>query len=553
MKKIIIYCLAIVGLCFEKGYSQKIDLDKELWIHSYVNIPKSNDLTNLNTYSINMLANVDNLNRIGLSSDKIEATFKLDGFIYTNGLADILIEVTIENLRKISEEINTKESQVKDDGKTVTKKIYIPTTFYAIPTTIKITKSFNKEVIVNSIIGGDQNPIAIALGEFPTSEAANAHFKGSADKRLESFKEKYYQLLTSELNDFKRRYDFTISEESDVFWHVDLKKSPEFAEFNEKLTASKEIFANQKVSDDIKATREKLVPMMQYLRENADKLTGEDKKNRKLKYAYLLNLGKIQLWLEMADECAITGQQVIDNDYDKIDGKNLLYVVKLLREELKRSPNGSRHLTRDGFTSTTRFSAAEIQPIPFKPPAPPAGFKSYPGTMTTITGEQYKGALWAKATGALSFEPRDETRFVYGKNNELKEQSIDLNEIQGITLDSGEKFARLKYSGNNMFFQVLHESANFKILKYHRSNEDAAATGGIVDLNNGKEMCVMKKTSGYIKSVGAGLGGNAAKKTAEFYSACESLKTKILANEFGKMNELDGQVKALTFFEQNCK
>jgi len=31
---------------------------------------------------------------------------------------------------------------------------------------------------------------------------------------------------------------------------VDVKKSPEYAEFNEKLTAAKEIFANQKAFDD---------------------------------------------------------------------------------------------------------------------------------------------------------------------------------------------------------------------------------------------------------------------------------------------------------------
>ncbi|MBI3483086.1 MAG: hypothetical protein HY015_08970, partial [Bacteroidetes bacterium] len=270
MKKII-YCLAIVGLSFGKGYSQKIDLDKETWTHSYVSIPKSKDLSSLKTYSITMFANTDNLNRIGLSSDKIEAAFKLDGFVYSAGMADILIEVTIENLRKISEEVRTQESTVYEGGKNVTKKIYIPATSYAIPSTIKITKALTKEVIVNSKIGGDQNPVVIGSGEFSTYDAASAQFKGSSDKRLESFKEKYFTMLTNELNGFKEKYDFTITKESDIFWHVDLKKSPEFAEFNEKLTAAKEIFANQKASDDVKSTREKLAPTMQYLRENADK------------------------------------------------------------------------------------------------------------------------------------------------------------------------------------------------------------------------------------------------------------------------------------------
>jgi hypothetical protein len=553
MKKTIIYCFAIVGLCFERGFAQKIDLDKELWTHNYVNIPKSNDLTNLKTYSVNMFANMDNLNRIGITSSKIEAAFKLDGFIYTKELADILIDVTIEDLRKISEDVVTKESSVFEGGKSVVKKIYVATTSYAIPTTIKAIKAFNKEEVMNTVIGDDQNPVVISFGEFTTSSEAYAYLRKSADKSLEDFKEKYNQLLVGRLNDFKERYDFAISKESDVFWHIDLKKNPEFAEFNEKLGTIKTAFADQKVSDDIKATRENLVPTMQYFRENADELATDDKKIRKQKYAYLINLAKTQLWLEMVDECALTAQQIIDNDYDKLDGKNLLRASSLLKDDLKRSPNGSRHLMRDGFTSATHFSASEIQPIPFKLPNPPAGFKSYKGTMTTITGEQYKGALWAKAGDVLSFESKDETRFVYEKNNELKEQSIDLKEIEGITLDNGEKFARLKYRGNNMFFQVLHESAGHKILKYLRSNEGVEATSGVADLNNGKEMCLMNKTSGEIKSVSTGLGGNAAKKTTEFYASCESVKTKILANEFGRMNELDGQIKALAFFEQNCK
>jgi hypothetical protein len=552
MRKIII-CIAIVSFSFEKIYAQKIDLDKELWTHNYVSIPKSNDLTSLRTYSISMFANMENLNRIGLSSDKIETAFNLDGFVYTKGIADILIDVTIENLRKVSEEVVTKESSVYEAGKTIIKKTYTPTTSYTIPTTIKVTKALNREVILNTTIGGSENPIVIELGQLSTFEAATAQLKGSGDKRLDSFKEKYNQLLTAELKRFKEKYDFIISKETEVFWHVDLKKNPEFSEFNEKLAIAKDVFAKQKISDEIKVTREKLIGVMQYFRENADKISSEDKKTRKLKYAYLINLAKMQLWLEMVDECGLSAQQIIDNDYDKMDGKVLLRAADLLKEDLKRSPNGSRNLIRDGFTSSIRFSASEVQPIPFKLPTPPAGFKSYSGIMTTITGEQNKGALWAKATGPISFEPQSETRFIYEKNNELKEQLIDLNEIEKIVLEDGEKFERLKHKDNYMFFQVLHESNNFKILKYYRSNEGEDATMGIAELNNGKEMCIMKNSSGAIKSVGAGLGGNAAKKTAEFYSTCEPLKAKILANEFGKMSELDAQIKALTFFEQECK
>ena len=551
MKKSIIYCLAIVGLSFGRVYSQKIDLDKEQWAHSYVSLPRLSDLSNLNTYSITMFANSDNLTRIGLSSNKIEATLKLDGFVYTTGLADILVDVTIENLRKISEEVKAQESTVYEGGKNVVKKTFTPTTSYAIPTTIKITKSLTKEQLINRSIGFDQDPIVITTGTYASYDAANASFKENGDKRLESCKEKYFALLTTVLTNFREKYDFIVTQESDIFWHVDLKKNPEFAEFNEKLTAAKGIFADQKASDDIKTTREKLAPTLQYLRENADKQTTEDKKGKKLKYAYLLNLGRTQLWLEMFDECAVTAQQVIDNDYDKSDGKTLLRVANGLKEELKKSPNGSRHMMREGFTSTARFSASEIKPVPFKFPNPPAGFTSYQGTMTTITGEKYKGELWANALGVLNFEPRADTRFVYEKNNELKEQSINVNEIQEIALNSGEKFVRLKYKSSNMFFQILHESANFKILKYFRANEEEGIE--ISQLNNGSEVCIMKKASGDIKSVGARFAGPAAKRTAEFYAGCQALQTKILADEFGKMNELDGQVKALTFFESNCK
>ncbi len=53
-------------------------------------------------------------------------------------------------------------------------------------------------------------------------------------------------------------------------------------------------------------------------------------------------------------------------------------------------------------------------------------------------------------------------------------------------------------------------------------------------------MCLMNIASGEIKSSGIIICPSSAQKD-EFYSSCEPLKTKILANEFEKMNELDGQ------------
>jgi len=47
----------------------------------------------------------------------------LNGFVYTTGSADILIEVTIENFRKISEEVRTQESPAYEGCKTMTKKV----------------------------------------------------------------------------------------------------------------------------------------------------------------------------------------------------------------------------------------------------------------------------------------------------------------------------------------------------------------------------------------------------------------------------------------------
>ncbi len=100
MKRIVLCCLALIGLSFGKSLAQKIDLDRETWAHHYVALPKSKDMASLNTYSITMFANFENINRVGLSPDKIEKTFKLDGFVYTTGAADLVFEVTIEEFKK---------------------------------------------------------------------------------------------------------------------------------------------------------------------------------------------------------------------------------------------------------------------------------------------------------------------------------------------------------------------------------------------------------------------------------------------------------------------
>jgi len=130
---------------------------------------------------------------------------------------------------------------------------------------------------------------------------------------------------------------------------------------------------------------------------------------------------------------------------------------------------------------------------------------------------------------------------------------MDLKEVDQIILNSGEKFARVKYKGYNMFFQIMHERRNIRILKYLRSNESDGSMNSIVELNNGSEMCLMNTETGIIKSVGALFAKASIKKTLEFYSGCDSLRTKITSEELGKMNQLDGQLKALDFYEQNCK
>jgi hypothetical protein len=542
----------IVILFAGMSQAQKLDLDKEILNHNYIQIPSSIDLANLKTYSVTMFANKDNLDRIGLSADKIESLVKLDGYVYTTGPADIKIEISVDNLKKLSQEVKTKETAGYQNSNGAAAKNYIATTSYLVPSSIKVIKTLSNETVANREFGIDSNPVVVSSEEFTTADAANNYLKGSEDKRLEKLKETYSKIFASELDNFKERFDFKLNNETDAFWRVDLKKAPEFAEFNEKLATVKQAFAQQKAYDDLNALRQQLSPIMQNWRENADKIPASEKKSKK-KYLYLINLAKTQLWLDMVDECAVTCQQIIDNDYDKVEGKTYLKVIERLREDLKKSPNGTRHFMRDGFSSTARFKASDIQPIPVKLPNPPAGFKAYAGSIVTVLGEKFNGALWVKATGVISFEPKDETKFVYEKNGAIAEQIIDITAIEEISLTSGEKFVRFKHENTKLFFQVLHETGGHKILKYMRSNEGAESTGSIVDFNNGKELSILKISTGKIQSVGALLESGVAKKTAEFYGSCEAAKTKVLAGEFGKMNELAGQIKALTFFEQNCK
>jgi hypothetical protein len=551
MKRMFLNSTLILFLCCTASIAQKLDLDKEILSHNYIKLPSNSDLANLKTYSVTMYANMSNLQRLGVA-DKIEAAVKLDGFVYVTGLADVKIEITIEDLKKLSEDVETKETQGYQNPGGAATKTYIATTSYLVPTSFKVFKALSNDPISQTEFGTSSKPVVVSMGEFPNQAAAQAALKGSEEKKLEKLKETYLNVLISQLNNFKERFDFKLDNETDAFWRVDLKKNPEYAEFNEKLATVKQVFGQAKAYDDLKGIHEKLDPIMQNWRENVDKVPASEKKSKK-KYLYLINLAKTQYWLDMADECAITSQQIIDNDYDKVDGKTYLKLANSLKEDLNKSPNGTRHFMRDGFTSTGGFKANEIQPIPFKLPNPPAGFRAYPGTMVNVLGEKHKGVLWVKATGVISFEPKEGTRFVYDKNGEVAEQAIDLTAIEEITLTSGEKFARFKHENTKLFFQILHETGSHKILQYLRSNEGAEATGAIVDFNNGKELSLLKIATGKIYSVGGLIEANVAKRTAEFYGTCEAAKTKILAGELGKMNDLEGQIKALNFFEQNCK
>ena len=324
MKKLLL--LVAFMLC-ANSFSQSADLDREYFNVSYVKLPSTPILENdKRTYSINLR---------GVS---------IEGFSRVNypGILDVNYNFNGTTVR------NVKVDKIKHEKKDKDGKV--TSTWYTYKAKASFTSSAGITVI--NALTKESNERAFQESSDYTSDEFSSYYKAERHYALNKYDiksnhaAKHKSLIKNSVRYYlNSKYGYVpYTNQNEFLWILGSKKHPEYAKHHEAYQKVKEIFAKMKYDEPTDEIAKEVEPIIAYFNDVVPRFEGNKRKLRKVRYASYYNIAKIYYYLDMPEKVKEYAQKIIDNDYDKSDGKGFLRNADELIETLKRNEMDSRHM-----------------------------------------------------------------------------------------------------------------------------------------------------------------------------------------------------------------
>lgn len=370
-----IFTLLLIAAAWS-SQAQKVDLDRFYFKTSYQKLPKENVPLEKRTYGVkvNVGGAIRGYKDEGLLYDKIQ----LYGWKKIESDPTVGIEANLDDFVFRGAESKTETVENKDkDGKVTSR-----TTYYWVqanyegkglcrvkgPLTPKVLSAKELEeqkkkeeakvtnrFLANATINkpSEENTgLNFGLGtnyNFTTekstsSTAANNDFSNKKDAiyqdNLRKFVDGSINYINNRMND---TYGFAPINNEDFLWILNSKDHPEYQTQQDAIQAVKELFKTMKADESIATLESNLSPLVDYLNSLKTKYSGDDKRNRKMRYSAYFNLAKIYYYLDKPEKAKEEAEGLIKNEFDEKDGESLIKDANNLIETFKSTKFNSRH------------------------------------------------------------------------------------------------------------------------------------------------------------------------------------------------------------------
>ena len=179
--------------------------------------------------------------------------------------------------------------------------------------------------------------------EYDNSSAALKDFyinKGAIrDQMLRSFADKSMSTFNSSVNS---TYGYRAKSDNEILWILDAK-SDEGKTQIEAIMAVKALFATMKADEPIDDLKSNMQPLIEYFDSLKTKYAEENKPSRKMRYSAYFNLAVIYLMLDQPEKAIVESEKLIENDYDKSDGKAIIEKANKLIASFKAAKTNTTH------------------------------------------------------------------------------------------------------------------------------------------------------------------------------------------------------------------
>ncbi len=309
------------------SFAQSADLDRESFQVSYVKLPSNPVLDDTKrTYSSNSI-----VPRIsGFSKVKAPGTLDFNYSFKGTTTGEV-------NIEKIKHEKKDKEGNVISTSYTYKANTSFQSS--ATLTTINaITGQNNEDTFTDSS--------SYSSDEFDSYYKAERHYNNNKydirNTHRSQHKANIRKSIRSFLNNTYGYVPYTSSNEH--FWILGSKKHPEFQKHHEAYDKLKVAFDKMKYDVPMEEIQKEVEPIVEYFNSVIPNYEGTKRKMRKVKYASYYNNAKIYYYLDMPEKVKEYAQKLIDNDYDKGDGKNFIKMADRLAKKLEVNKVNSRHM-----------------------------------------------------------------------------------------------------------------------------------------------------------------------------------------------------------------
>lgn len=324
--------LAVVLLCAAtiSSYAQKVDLDRHYIKVNYTKLPTKPILDeSLRTYAVNS-------NDKGVAND-----IKIFGFEKLPNEGTITVDINIGPVIIQSVDIKKREEVNKDKEGNVTsiKRFYKPVISYTTKGSYEVKNSAGEGYTSN--LGGKKQ---YSGNEYSSSSKASSYYNNNSTVLKDQFRRDFAKDVRNTINgSLNRLYGYKPSVYNDLFWILDSKKNDDYEGHQKALADIKSLLfkvEHNKSLDDLKGG---LKPLEDYFMSIIPKYSEDKKRHRKMKYASYYNLGRLYYHFDMPDKAIEMANKIIENDYDKSDGKKLIKECESLKKILATNKVTTRH------------------------------------------------------------------------------------------------------------------------------------------------------------------------------------------------------------------
>jgi len=341
MKKLIL--VFITSFVFVSVFAQRVDLDRFNFTASFRDFPDDPLPSEYKTYNVRIEASPSL--GLGYSAANLENLINIEGLKKVTGTGHITIIAMLDDI-VIEKTETTERIQVTIDklNQEVRKSFFATEMTYSFSARATVYDYKGSTVVSNYILFDRESKRTYKSPEYANAVEATNNFNNKILETKANLAKQLVNGAISNLNNYlNTSYGYAIQKVNDIFWVLNNKKHPEYAEQQKAWNNFKSAIVLMSPDESLDKVKAKMKPVIDYYEKVKTIYTSSDKEGRKLRYASYYNLAKIYLYLDDPASAMREADALAMNDYDENDGRNLRAMAESLDEQLKKNNASTRH------------------------------------------------------------------------------------------------------------------------------------------------------------------------------------------------------------------